>query len=277
MWSSTSSLGSCNPYIFTEWQVQHKRHCIASKLGINKLSWLKWTSTKHVIVCYGHWQHILLHVGFSYEVMKWIMGCATSVDFAVLINNSASNFSNVERSLWQGYPLWPYLFLLVTMGLSKLLKQAANSRNIKVVLVGKTLSISHMLFVDDILIFYYGMERELRRVLDILDVFNACIGMELNFHKSAIYAHNMCHWLLALIHTFCPFYCKYFEHGLKYLGFHVNSNNYLKVDHLWLVVRIEVCINSWCNHWLLRGVWLVPIKSTVKSTLGYWHMLAYIT
>jgi len=67
---------------------------------------------------------LLLHIGFSYPVVKWIMGCVTSVSFVVLINGGAVDFFKPSRGLRQGCPLSPYLFLLVAEGLSRALEDA---------------------------------------------------------------------------------------------------------------------------------------------------------
>jgi hypothetical protein len=42
---------------------------------------------------------MLLHVGFSLPIVKWIMEWLTSVSFPILINGSSSNFFNPTRAL----------------------------------------------------------------------------------------------------------------------------------------------------------------------------------
>jgi hypothetical protein len=67
---------------------------------------------------------LLIHIGFSLPLVKWIMGCVTITSFAVLINGSTSNFFKSSRGLRQGFPLSPYLFLLVVEGLSRAISEA---------------------------------------------------------------------------------------------------------------------------------------------------------
>ena len=78
------------------------------------------------------WLYILLlltHLGFDIAFIRWIMSCITTVSFSVLINGAASPFFHVERSLQQGFPLSPLLFLLVAEGLSQAIKEAIRLGN----------------------------------------------------------------------------------------------------------------------------------------------------
>jgi hypothetical protein len=44
------------------------------------------------IVDWGFLRLVLLHVGLSLEVTNWIMGCVTSANYAVLINDKPTKF-----------------------------------------------------------------------------------------------------------------------------------------------------------------------------------------
>lgn len=54
------------------------------------------------------------------------------------------------------------------------------------------MSLSRLLFVDDILLFWFGVDQELKKSLQLLDIFCADIGMEVNYQKSTCYYHNIC-------------------------------------------------------------------------------------
>jgi hypothetical protein len=96
---------------------------------------------------------MLLQIGFSLNMVKWIMACVSSAQMAVLIIGSAIPFFKPSRGLRQGFSLSPYLFFLITEGLSRCLKKAKSRRLIKGVAVGRRLSLTHLLFIDD---FYYS-------------------------------------------------------------------------------------------------------------------------
>src|SRR5713101_6210886 len=73
---------------------------------------------------------LLIHLGFEIAFFRWIMSCITTVSFSVLINGAVTPFFHAERGLRQGFPLSPLLFLLVTEGLSLLLKKEHSDGNL---------------------------------------------------------------------------------------------------------------------------------------------------
>eukprot|EP00253_Pinus_taeda_P035654 PITA_35654 len=123
---------------------------------------------------------LLTHLGFNYSFISWIMGCISNVSFAVLINGSASPFFKSQRGLRQGCPLSPLLFLLVAEGLSRLIHKARRSNKIKGIEVAINLYISHLLFVDDILIFSNGSHNELKELKNFFDLFMKATGSNEN-------------------------------------------------------------------------------------------------
>jgi hypothetical protein len=56
------------------------------------------------------------------------------------------------------------------------------------------------------------------------------------------------------------------EDGLKYLGFVLKLNDYLKKDRKWLIVKVEKWINIWCHRWLSRGGRLVLLKFVLGNS-----------
>eukprot|EP00253_Pinus_taeda_P010711 PITA_10711 len=50
-------------------------------------------------ICWTYLRMLLTHLGFKLEFINWIMGCVTSVSFAVLINGAASSFFKGQRGL----------------------------------------------------------------------------------------------------------------------------------------------------------------------------------
>ena len=96
-------------------------------------------------------------MGFGEKWLGWIYWCISTTTFSILINGSPFGFFYNSKGLRQGDPLSPYLFVIGTEAFSSLVNKAA---------LGSFLSrhrvrgrgrgemmISHLLFVDDTLVF----------------------------------------------------------------------------------------------------------------------------
>jgi hypothetical protein len=95
-------------------------------------------------------QMMLIHLDFGVAFTNWVMG--TIVSFSILINGSASSFFKEEMGIRQGCPLSLLLFLLVAECLSHFLNEEKTTGNFRGIKISLGFHISHLLFVDDILI-----------------------------------------------------------------------------------------------------------------------------
>jgi len=129
---------------------------------------------------------ILTHLGFPLELTRWIMGCITSISFALLINGSATHSFQAERGIRQGCPLSPILFLLVMEGLSRLLDSEKRAGRLRGLEITNPFLLNHLLFVDDILIFLNGDIQDIITLRESLKLFSAATGMEINREKSIV-------------------------------------------------------------------------------------------
>lgn len=90
------------------------------------------------------------------------------------------------------------------------------------------LSLTHLLFVDDVLIFYNGLRGDAEKLHSILDLFSRATGMLINSSKSTLSTHLMDPKEINCYKGLFPFVEKPLEEGLKYLGFHLKPNSTLK-------------------------------------------------
>lgn len=129
---------------------------------------------------------LLIHLGFDIGFIRWIMGCVSSASFAVLINGATSSFFKAERGLCQGCPLSPLIFLLVVEGLSRFLKEAIKRGDLTGLILAQGINLTHLLFVDDILLFCRGTRRDIDCIFRGLNLFKIATGMMINFQKSTV-------------------------------------------------------------------------------------------
>jgi hypothetical protein len=88
------------------------------------------------------------------------------------------------------------------------------------------LNVTHLMFVDDLLLFGNGSTQEEKIYARIIDLFFLTSGMEINRVKSFIHLNIVLQFYLAMIKNLLSFFEKYFEVKLTYLGFHFKPNNY---------------------------------------------------
>ena len=67
-----------------------------------------------------------------------------------------------------------------------------------------------------------------------------------------------------------------FPAGLKYLGFQLKPNNYLKKDWKWLITKLEKRLVGWSFRWLSRAGRLSLKKVVLEAIPVYWMSLAWI-
>ena len=100
------------------------------------------------------------------------MACVYSTNFYVLINGSPTDFFKATRGVRQGYPLPPYLFLLIIEGFSRFVSRDKSLGLIQGVRVTPKTHMTHLLFVDDVMCFvpylYYQQQNQCCNLWDYM-------------------------------------------------------------------------------------------------------------
>lgn len=103
------------------------------------------------------------------------------------------------------------LFLLVIEGLSRSLVHARRRRSTQGIKVGSSEILTHLLFVNDVLLFCLGSASELSVFIDLILLYKKVIGMEFNEAKSTLYNYGLDKDLEADLDSFFPFCSLYFN------------------------------------------------------------------
>jgi hypothetical protein len=107
--------------------------------------------------------------------------------------------------------------------------------------------------VDDVLIFCNGIPRDTEKLAEILQLFKNATGMLINQQKSTLSATGMAEADIVFYKSVFPFHVQDVNEGLKYLGFLLKPNCYLKSDWLWLISKLEKCLKGWSFRWILKS------------------------
>lgn len=77
-------------------------------------------------VCYNFLLSIMEQMRFSDKWRNWVKGCLYSATISLIVNGSPTKEFKMERGLWQGDPLSPFLFIIVVEALQVSILEACN-------------------------------------------------------------------------------------------------------------------------------------------------------
>lgn len=138
---------------------------------------------------------MLLKLGFASTLVQLIMQCITTTSYSVVVNGHRGNSFKPSRGFRQGDSLSPFLFVICSEGLSSLMRLAVQNgviRGSKVTTNGPC--ISHLLFVDDNILFGSPNASGVESLKRFLKEYEHCSGQCVNFSKCLQY-------FLVLIHA----------------------------------------------------------------------------
>jgi hypothetical protein len=139
--------------------------------------------------------------------------------------------------------------------------------------VGSRERLTHLLFVNDVLLFCFGSTSELRSFRDLLLLYKKSMGMEFNDAKSSLYTFGLEEGLETTLDRYFPFPLLDFNDGVKYLGFYLKPNNYGKVDWNWLLGKVEKKYITMVQPLAIQRGDLVLIKSILEAIPWYTSIL----
>ena len=131
---------------------------------------------------------VMLVMGFDERWVALVMECVTTVTYSILINGEPMGDIKPSRGIRQGDPLSPYLFLLCSEGLHRMIQRAACNGDIKGVSICRNgPKLTHLFFADDSLLFCRATIQECRKIMDILAAYEEVSGQRLNREKTTLF------------------------------------------------------------------------------------------
>lgn len=120
---------------------------------------------------------IMLKLEIDEQCVRLAMETVCTASYLVLINGEPRGHITPSRGIKQGDPLYPYLFLLCTEGLSSLIRHAVAFQNLHGILsCTNGVCISHLLFAYDSFIFCQATEGECQHLLELLSQYEQASG-----------------------------------------------------------------------------------------------------
>ena len=179
------------------------------------------------------------------EGVNWIMGCVTSTCFVVLVNGTPSYFFQDSRGIRQGFPLSLLLFILIIESLSLIISDTQRKGHIRQIHISQRLSLTHLFFVDDVILFGLAIVEEWHAFKEALDLFCSATGMTISREKSSFLYNEVDEDTRRHISVLLPYRMEPIFTGFKYMGYRLKPLGYRFVDWRWLVEMFEKRINNW--------------------------------
>ena len=127
--------------------------------------------------------NVLRFFNFGPDLISWIKILYNDISSCTMNNGHASDFFSVRCGVRQGCPLSPLLFIICIEILSLFIRNDERIEGIHV--YNSNIRVS--LYADDVTI-YLKSERDLRRIIQILDSFKILSGLTMNRDKSELIA-----------------------------------------------------------------------------------------
>ncbi|GKC69120.1 RNA-directed DNA polymerase, eukaryota, reverse transcriptase zinc-binding domain protein [Tanacetum coccineum] len=212
---------------------------------------------------------ILREFGFHEKMVEWITQCITTASFSICVNGERFSYFKGGRGLRQGDPMSPYLFTLVMEVLTLIGKNKVDkNKEFKYHFGCKNFKLTHVCFVDDLLMFCNGDVGSVNTLKEAIEDFRVVSGLMPNYNKSTIIFGSMSSEDKLSILEAVPFKVK--KLPVRYLGVPLTSKRIGVNDCKILIDKIKGRVNNWKNKCLSYAGRLQLIASILESIHVYW-------
>lgn len=211
----------------------------------------------------------LKHFGFHNKMIEWIMNCVESSYFTINVHGDHVGYFKGGRGLRQGDPMSPYLFTMVMEVLTLIIKrQIHGDEEFQYHWRCEELELTHLCFVDDLLLFCHGDMYSAAVLRAALDEFRNVSGLEVNMNKSTTFFGNVKSSTQAHISEVMPFNVGTLP--VRYLGVPLLSTRLYQKDCLSLIDKVKKRVMDWKNKSLSFAGRLQLIASVLSSLQVLW-------
>lgn len=214
-------------------------------------------------LCWRYIQSILRAFGFDQMWIRWIMSLISMPLYSILVNGIPSTPFVPSRGIRQGDPLSPFIFVLMTEGLSRLIQHAVLSGQLRGISLHGSPTTTHQQFVDDNMLFGFPSAQEARSFKNILNLFFVASGMTVNVSKSQLFFFNTPPIIQTSIARILGFSLAHLP--AKYLGAPLIDSALKHSAWNHLLEKLEARLSSWTFRALNLASRLVLIKAVLKS------------
>lgn len=141
------------------------------------------------------WNFLLkvLHTfGFEPKFTKWIAVILQSAKLSIAVNGNAAGFFSCSRGVRQGDPLSPLLFCLAEEVLSRGITSLVSRGELNLMAGPRGTHVpSHVLYIDDVMIFCKGTQQNLHSLMDLFRRYGEVSGQVINPNKSTFYSGGL--------------------------------------------------------------------------------------
>ncbi|XP_060974630.1 uncharacterized protein LOC133039721 [Cannabis sativa] len=213
--------------------------------------------------------------GFDSRFIQLVMKCISSVSFSILLNGGPLKQFCPGRGLRQGDPISPYLFILCSEVLSRMLLRKEETGLLSGFKVSpQSPSISHLMYADDIFVFCKANLEEVGVVMDVVQLFGSWSGQCLNVQKSAyICSKNVNEDIQAELSQFLGF--RKLGKEDRFLGNPIIWSNSKTKDLRYIKDKICSKIEGWRCKLLSQAGRSTLIRAVAQSTPVY-SMATYL-
>lgn len=216
------------------------------------------------------WDFILASLralGIPDGYINLISQCLTTASFSVSVNGTTGGFFKNTRGIRQGDPLSPYLFVLAMECLSRLLLVRYEEGIIGYHPRTEHLKISHLMFADDVMVFFDGTSNSLHGITECLDDFASWSGLQINSTKTELFTAGLDHTESSAIVAYG------FPHGalpIRYLGLPLMSRKLKISEYAPLIIKITTSFLAWSVKLLSFAGRLQLLRTVIFGLINFW-------